>query len=287
MGGNVETALRQAAATLQRAGIERARVEAELLLAHRLGMKRLGLLAHPERELTAAEAESFEALVRRRAQRFPLPYLTGEREFMGLRFEVNPDVLIPRPETEVLVEAAIAALRTRHEAAAPRCCSPACRGRGHWQRRHRREPGALAAGAVLATDLPSRRRRGPPQCRRPGRRGASDRFSGLAGAAGRRVWPGVPLRRATVICANLPYIPTENRAALAPRCAIGSRPGAAGRAWRPGGGAPAGTGARLLCPGGASSRRSVPRQTRPAGSWSNWKRPGLAGGGGSCPTWPA
>lgn len=222
MGGNVETALRQAAATLQRAGIERARVEAELLLAHRLGMKRLGLLAHPERELTAAEAESFEALVRRRAQRFPLPYLTGEREFMGLRFEVNPDVLIPRPETEVLVEAAIAALRTRHEAAAgtPDAAHLLAVDVGTGS-------GAIAVSLahfvpqarVLATDL------SVEACavarRNAAALGVAERvtvFSGdLLAPLAAECGPGVPpSRRATVICANLPYIPTENRAALAP-----------------------------------------------------------------------
>ena len=107
----VEHALRQAAGVLRAAGIERARVDAEILLAVVLGARRLDLLTSPERPLDPPQAAAFDALVRRRAGRYPLPYLTGEREFMGLRFLVNEHVLIPRPETETLVEAAVETLR--------------------------------------------------------------------------------------------------------------------------------------------------------------------------------
>jgi release factor glutamine methyltransferase len=100
--------LREATARLAAAGIEEARLDAELLLAHSLGFTRAALLAHPERPLSRAEAEILSALLKRRAMREPLPYLTGWREFFGLGFSVDPNVLIPRPETELLVERALA-----------------------------------------------------------------------------------------------------------------------------------------------------------------------------------
>jgi release factor glutamine methyltransferase len=79
-------------------------IEAEALLAHVLGVSRAWLFAHPERQLTAAETAAFGALLARRETGEPLAYLTGRREFWSLSFQVTPDVLIPRPETELLVE---------------------------------------------------------------------------------------------------------------------------------------------------------------------------------------
>ena len=83
------------------------RREAELLLAHLLGTDRLFLLTYPERAITAAERQQYFELVRRRAAGEPLPYITGRIEFFGLEFKVTPAVLIPRPETELLVRAAL------------------------------------------------------------------------------------------------------------------------------------------------------------------------------------
>ncbi|MCX7682234.1 MAG: peptide chain release factor N(5)-glutamine methyltransferase [Anaerolineae bacterium] len=84
------------------------RLEAEVLLSHTLGLSRAALLAHPERVLTASQYAAYAALISRRAAGYPLPYLTGRAEFYGLEFEVTPEVLIPRPETELLVELALA-----------------------------------------------------------------------------------------------------------------------------------------------------------------------------------
>ncbi len=81
------------------------RRDAELILAHVLGCDPTALLTHPERPLSAKEAEQFETLLKRRLASEPVQYLTGTQEFFGLIFEVSPDVLIPRPETEHLVEA--------------------------------------------------------------------------------------------------------------------------------------------------------------------------------------
>lgn len=83
------------------------RLEAEVLLAHVTGLSRTALLAHPERALSPEEAQEYARLLERRATGYPLPYLTGRAEFYGLEFMVTPDVLIPRPETEVLVDRAL------------------------------------------------------------------------------------------------------------------------------------------------------------------------------------
>jgi release factor glutamine methyltransferase len=77
----------------------------ELLLAHLLGCSRVALIAHPERPLSPDEAGQFESLIQRRQASEPVQYITGVQEFFGLPFEVLPAVLIPRPETEHLVEA--------------------------------------------------------------------------------------------------------------------------------------------------------------------------------------
>jgi release factor glutamine methyltransferase len=83
------------------------RRDADLLLAHVLGCDQTALLTHPERILSVKELEQFDHLVERRLASEPVQYLTGEQEFFGLRFEVTPAVLIPRPETEHLVEAVL------------------------------------------------------------------------------------------------------------------------------------------------------------------------------------
>jgi release factor glutamine methyltransferase len=83
------------------------RRDAELILAHVLGCDQIALLTHPERLLSPEEADQFEDLLRRRLAREPVQYLIGAQEFFCLLFEVSPDVLIPRPETEHLVEAVL------------------------------------------------------------------------------------------------------------------------------------------------------------------------------------
>lgn len=90
-----------------REATETPRLEAEVLLAHVTGLPRTALLAHPERALSTEEAREYARLLERRATGYPLPYLTGRAEFYGLEFVVTPDVLIPRPETEVLVDRAL------------------------------------------------------------------------------------------------------------------------------------------------------------------------------------
>ena len=81
--------------------------DAELLLLHTLQIPRTTLLAHPTRELSAAEESLYESLLQRRLHNEPIQYITGQQEFYGLPFKVTPAVLIPRPETEHLVEAVL------------------------------------------------------------------------------------------------------------------------------------------------------------------------------------
>lgn len=81
--------------------------EANLLVGHALGLEAVVLYAHPERQLSAADAAHALDLVARRARGEPVAYLTGEREFHGMALRVTPQVLIPRPETELLVDLAL------------------------------------------------------------------------------------------------------------------------------------------------------------------------------------
>jgi release factor glutamine methyltransferase len=86
-----------------------ARRDAEILLAHCLGKPRSALLAHPEAGVGVQVAEQFVALLKRRTQGEPVAYLLGEKEFWSLALKVTPDVLVPRPETEILIETVLAA----------------------------------------------------------------------------------------------------------------------------------------------------------------------------------
>jgi release factor glutamine methyltransferase len=97
----------QAARARLAATSQNPRRDAEVLLAHVLGWDQAALLTHPERPLSPAQADRFESLLRRRLASEPIQYLTGAQEFFGLLLEVSPDVLIPRPETEHLVEAVL------------------------------------------------------------------------------------------------------------------------------------------------------------------------------------
>jgi release factor glutamine methyltransferase len=93
-------------------GLPTGRRDAELLLMHAIRCDLAYLLTHPEMRLTPEQAATYEGWLARRSLHEPIQYITGEQEFFGLKFRVTPDVLIPRPETEHLVEAALA--RTDH-----------------------------------------------------------------------------------------------------------------------------------------------------------------------------
>ena len=118
MAGIRET-LEVAVARLRAAGSESPRLDAELLLGHVVGLERTSILAHPEAPLSDGQLERFGALVERRVAGEPVAYIRGVKEFYGLALAVDSRALIPRPETETLVELALARVRGAL-AAAPR-----------------------------------------------------------------------------------------------------------------------------------------------------------------------
>lgn len=101
---NIIELIRLSTRYFQEKKIESARLDAELLLAHALGVRRIDLYLNYDRPIQQEELRGFRSLVRRRAHREPVAYITGVKEFWSLEFAVNPFVLIPRPETELLVE---------------------------------------------------------------------------------------------------------------------------------------------------------------------------------------
>lgn len=95
-----------ARAFLERKGIDEARLEAELIVAHSLSLDRLKLYLQLDKPVSSEEVDRARALLVRRGKREPVAYLTGTKEFYGRRFQVGPGTLIPRPETELLVDVA-------------------------------------------------------------------------------------------------------------------------------------------------------------------------------------
>src|SRR5882757_6156503 len=114
---NVRAALKTGIAQLRTANVPSFTLAAELLLLHVIGRSRTWLYAHPEEILSEADAKYFLDLIARRAAGEPTQHLTGKQEFWGLEFEVTPDVLIPRPETEHLIEVALDRLALRERRA--------------------------------------------------------------------------------------------------------------------------------------------------------------------------
>ena len=105
--------LKRATGYLEQHGSSSARLDAELLLAHALGLRRLDLYLQFERPLSEAELAPYRELIARRGRGEPVAYLVGYREFMGLRFAVTSDVLVPNPDTELLVQRAVEWARAR------------------------------------------------------------------------------------------------------------------------------------------------------------------------------
>ena len=103
----LKPALKSAVESLEAADVGSPRMNAEVLLMFVLAVDRAYLYAHPERELTAEEESRYQAVLAQRATGVPSQYITGHQEFWGLDFVVSPAVLIPRPETEHLVESVL------------------------------------------------------------------------------------------------------------------------------------------------------------------------------------
>lgn len=115
--------LERGTSELERVGVADSRIQAELLLRHALGCSRASLLARLREPVPAEASGHFFQLVERRRGRVPVQYVIGTQEFYGLSFRVTPAVLIPRPESEGLVEEAVRELRDTHE---PRIVDVGC-----------------------------------------------------------------------------------------------------------------------------------------------------------------
>jgi release factor glutamine methyltransferase len=110
---DVRSALKNGISQLRAASVPSFTLAAELLLLHALGRNRTWIYSHPEEEMSVLVSQQYFALIARRAAGEPTQHLTGKQEFWGLEFEVTPDVLIPRPETEHLIEVALDRLALR------------------------------------------------------------------------------------------------------------------------------------------------------------------------------
>lgn len=131
--------LKDAAAALAEAGVEDSALEAELLLRHCLGVSRSGLFLRQQETLLPEQAVQLHALLHRRCQREPLQHIIGSCEFWGMEFLVSPAVLIPRPETEFLLEHVLSTLNKKNSR--PQQVLDLCTGSG-------------VIAAVLAKELP-------------------------------------------------------------------------------------------------------------------------------------
>jgi release factor glutamine methyltransferase len=209
--GTVADLLRHATDRLAASGSGSPRLDAELLLAQALGVERAGLLAYPEAPVGDGARETFEAAVGRRERGEPVAYIRGFREFHGLAFVTDARALIPRPETELLVDAAVEEIVSRLSGAPRPPGSPVMRvadvGTG---------TGAIAVSLVAAL----RRRRMADEVLVIAIDVSEDALQ-LArenavghGVADRMVFMAADLLpyhvdpAYTVVCANLPYVPT-------------------------------------------------------------------------------
>jgi release factor glutamine methyltransferase len=116
MPTSIADTILQGAHLLRSAGVSAARRDAESMLAYVLGRDRSFIITHAEDAVGAEQAERFRECIERRGKGEPLQYITANQEFFGLDFEVTKDVLIPRPETELLVETALKLLTTSADA---------------------------------------------------------------------------------------------------------------------------------------------------------------------------
>ncbi|PJF27601.1 MAG: peptide chain release factor N(5)-glutamine methyltransferase, partial [Phototrophicales bacterium] len=172
-----------------------------MLLAHVLGCDRADLIAHPERTLSDQQAAQYASLVERAADDVPVAYLIGRRAWYDLDLYVTPAVLVPRPETELLLERALAFLAARSDS--PRVVDV---GTGS---------GALAVGVkkhqpnavVYAVDI-------SPEALAVARRNAAVYAPGVIFHQGDLLMPLIGHELFDLIMANLPYIPSETARSL-------------------------------------------------------------------------
>ena len=206
MSGGTATrneALGAATEALRSAGVDSPRREARLLMQHALGLSPEALLAHEDRPLGGAEDRRLAALVRRRAAREPIAYLTGRREFWSLEFAVDRSTLVPRPETETVIEAVLAL--AAHLPSRPRVLDLGT-GSGCLLVALLSElPGAVGAGIDISAAAVSLAR-------------ANAARHGLGGRASFAVgdWGAALAARFDIVVCNPPYVTEAAWASLAP-----------------------------------------------------------------------
>ncbi len=191
---DIRTILHRATRDLVASGSPSPRLDAEVLLARLLGVDRTQLCLHPERELSERDSAGFARWTERRIQGEPVAYILGEKEFWSLRFEVGPEVLIPRPETECLIEEVL-------------CFYPAP---GGGLRILDIGTGSGAIALVLARELPAARMVATDLS--PGALAVARRNALAHGVADRMILVRGDLFTAVsgdfdVICSNPPYVP--------------------------------------------------------------------------------
>jgi release factor glutamine methyltransferase len=193
---------------LEAAGVQTARFDAEVLLRHALGRDRAWLLAHIRDDFDDERGGVFERAVERRALREPLQHITGRQEFWGLDFLVTPDVLIPRPETELVVETALVAASKRN---APVTIVDLCTGSGCIAVSLARE---LTSARIFATDTSAKALDVARENAR--RQGVS---GGIRFLEGDLFGPLEELEirgGVDIVVSNPPYIPSGDRSVLQP-----------------------------------------------------------------------
>ena len=195
MSWTVRSMLAWAREWLEKKGVESPRLDSELLLAHALGCDRVRLYIDIDKPLSADELAKFKPLIQRRGNREPVAYILGTKEFYGRPFEVGQGVFIPRPETELLVQLAVAEIRG--EARVLDLCA-----------------GSGAVGVTIAAERPSASVdlvELSPEAADVANRNAAKHAAGRARVFRGDLYAALPgPARYNVIVANPPYVPTPH-----------------------------------------------------------------------------
>lgn len=201
-------AIHNASNRLSAAGIANARLDAEVLLAHIIKKDRVWLITHRDEVLDDEQQRAFAEVIRRRTGREPLQHIIGSQEFWGLEFMVTPDVLIPRPETEHIIEAALAIVQDRNS---PVRIIDLCTGSGCIAVSLAKE---LAAARVIATDASEKALAVARENSR--RHGVAERIRFLQGDLFRPL-EELDLRgQVDILVSNPPYVLAGNLSTLQP-----------------------------------------------------------------------
>jgi len=201
-------AIHNASNRLSAAGIANARLDAEVLLAHIIKKDRVWLITHRDEVLDDEQQRAFAEVIRRRTGREPLQHIIGSQEFWGLEFMVTPDVLIPRPETEHIIEAALAIVQDRNS---PVRIIDLCTGSGCIAVSLAKE---LAAARIIATDASEKALAVARENSR--RHGVAERIRFLQGDLFRPL-EELDLRgQVDILVSNPPYVLAGNLSTLQP-----------------------------------------------------------------------